>query len=59
MKYLAHINENVFKKMYTARMLSEMEGDSKSGYFVLNTLDKYTDEMGIRMDIGYGEAIIF
>ena len=45
--------------MYAAGMLSEITGDSKTDYYVLNSLEKYTDEMGLTLDIEYGEAILF
>lgn len=57
--YCVNVYENDFKKMYAAGMLSEITGDSKTDYYVLNSLEKYTDEMGLTLDIEYGEAILF
>ena len=57
--YCVNVYENDVKKMYAAGMLSEITGDSKTDYYVLNSLEKYTDEMGLTLDIEYGEAILF
>lgn len=56
--YCVNVYENDFKKMYALGMLSEITGDSKTDYYVLNSLEKYADDMGLALDSEYGEAIL-
>ena len=37
-------------------MLIEISEDIKDDYFVLRDLGKYTDEIGLDLNVGYGEA---
>ena len=49
--YCVNIDENDFKKMYASGMLGEMTADTKEEYFVLKSLEKYTQEMGLILDV--------
>ena len=57
-QYAVNVYENDFKKMYEAGMISAMAGDAKGNYFVLNSLEKYTDDMGLKLDVEHGQAIL-
>lgn len=57
-QYCVSVYENDFHKMYAAGMIREISEDLKDDYFVLKDLKKYTDEMGLDLNIGYGEAVI-
>lgn len=56
--YCVNVYENDFNKMYALGMLGEITGDSKTDCYVLNSLGKYTDDMGLTLDSEYGEAIL-
>ena len=58
-QYSVSIYEDDFHKMYAAGMLGEISEDLKNDYFVLKDLGKYADEMGLALDVEYGEAVIF
>ena len=45
--------------MVAAGILRELSEDLKEDYFVLRDLQKYTDKMGLNLNITYGEAVIF
>lgn len=57
--YCVNVYENDFRKMFAAGMLGEISEDLKDDYFVLRDMEKYTDEMGLNLNIEYGEAVIF
>lgn len=57
--YCVNLYENDFQKMNAAGMLQVISEDLKDDYFVLKDLGKYTDEMGLELDVEYGEAVIF
>ncbi len=57
--YCVNVYENDFRKMFAAGMLGEISEDLKDDYFVLRDTEKYTDEMGLNLNIEYGEAVIF
>lgn len=56
--YCVNVYESDFHKMFAAGMLREISEDLKDDYFVLKDLEKYTDEMGLDLNVEYGEAII-
>lgn len=58
-QYCVNVYENDFQKMFAAGMLGEISEDLKEDYFVLKNPDQYTDETGLVLDVGYGEAVIF
>ncbi len=58
-RYCVNVRENVFQKLLAAGALEAMEADLKEDYFVLRDSEKYTDEMGLTLDVGFGEAVIF
>ena len=53
------ISDNEFQKMFAAGMLREISEDMKENYFVLREPEKYTEEMGLPLDIEYGQAVMF
>lgn len=57
--YCVNVYENDFRKMFAAGMLGEISEDLKDDYFVLRDMEKYTEEMGLNLNIEYGEAVIF
>lgn len=57
-QYCVNVYENDFQKMFAAGMLNGISEDLKDDYFVLRDLEKYTDEMGLDLSVGYGEAVI-
>lgn len=57
--YCVSVYENDFQKMFAAGILGGMSEDRKEEYFMLVDLNKYTDEMGLDLDVRYGEAVIF
>lgn len=58
-KYCVNVYENEFQKMFAAGMLREISEDMKENYFVLREPEKYTEEMGLPLDIEYGRAVMF
>lgn len=58
-RYCVNVYEDDFENMYGAGMLGEIAGNSESDCFVLKSLEQYTDEMGLKLDIEHGEAILF
>lgn len=58
-KYCVNISENTFQKMAAAGMLEGITEDMGEDYFVLRDAGKYSDEMGLALDVDYGEAVIF
>ena len=57
-QYCVNVYENDFRKMFAAGMLGEISEDLKDDYFALRDTGQYTDEMGVDLSIGYGEAVI-
>ena len=57
-QYCVNVYENDFHKMFAAGMLGEISEDLKDDYFALRDTGQYTDEMGVDLSIGYGEAVI-
>lgn len=57
-QYCVNVYENDFRKMFAAGMLREISEDLKDDYFILREAEKYTDEMGLDLNIEYGEAVI-
>lgn len=57
-QYCVNVYESDFQKMYAAGMLGEISEDLKGDYFVLREVEKYTEEMGLKLNITYGEAVI-
>ena len=45
--------------MFAAGMLGNLSEELKEDYFVLRDLEKYTEEMGLNLNLKYGEAVIF
>lgn len=58
-QYSVNVYKNDFDKMFAGGMLREISEDLKDDYFVLTDLEKYTDEMGLALDVEYGKAVIF
>lgn len=58
-QYCVNVYENDFNKMFGAGMMSSVSEELKEEYFVLNVLEKYTEEMGLTLDTEYGEAVFF
>lgn len=58
-QYCVNVYESDFYKMVAAGILRELSEDLKEDYFVLRDLQKYTDKMGLNLNITYGEAVIF
>lgn len=57
-QYCVNVYENDFRKMFAAGMLREISEDLKDDYFMLREPERYTDEMGLDLNIEYGEAVI-
>lgn len=57
-QYCVNVYENDFRKMFAAGMLREISEDLKDDYFMLREPERYTDEMGMDLNIEYGEAVI-
>ena len=57
--YCVNVYENEFNKLLAAGMLGEISEDLKEDCFVLKNLGKYTDEVGLTLDVEYGEAVMF
>lgn len=58
-QYSVSVYESDFEKMIGAGMLSSILEELKEEYFVLNDLEKYTEEMGLALDAEYGQAVFF
>lgn len=58
-QYCVNVYENDFYKMYGVGMLSSISEELKEEYFVLNDLEKYTENMGLALDTEYGQAVFF
>ena len=54
-QYSVQVYENDFEKMRAAGYLEELDEEIT----LLRNMDKYTNEMGIEMDVEYGEAVFF
>lgn len=57
-KYCVNIYETDFQKIFAAGILGEISEDLKEDFFVLKDSEKYTDEIGLSLDIEYGQAVI-
>lgn len=57
-KYCVAVYENDFQKMFVAGMVKGISSDLKDDYFVLADMEKYSEDMGLELDVGDGEAII-
>lgn len=57
-QYCVNVYENDFQKMFSAGMLNGISEDLKDDYFVLRDLERYTDEMGLDLSVGYGEVVM-
>lgn len=57
-QYCVNVYENDFQKMFAAGMLNGISEDLKDDYFVLRDMEKYMDEMGLDLSVGYGEAVM-
>lgn len=57
-QYCVNVYENDFEKMYAAGMLSPISEEMKEDYFVLRASEKYTEEMGLDLNVGYGEEVM-
>lgn len=58
-QYCVNVYENDFQKLYAAGMLLPISEEIKEDYFMLNRLEKYTEEKGLGLDMEYGQAVIF
>lgn len=58
-QYCVNVYENDYHKMFAAGMLGNLSEELKEDYFVLRDLEKYTEEMGLNLNLKYGEAVIF
>ncbi|WP_373214606.1 CRISPR-associated helicase Cas3' [Ruminococcus sp. 5_1_39BFAA] len=56
--FCVNVYEEDFQKMFSAGMLGELSEDLKD-YFVLKIPEKYTEEMGLDLNVEYGRAVIF
>ena len=57
-QYCVNVYENDFQQMFAAGMLNGISEDLKDDYFVLRDMEKYMDEMGLDLSVGYGEAVM-
>lgn len=57
--YCVNVYETDFNKMNAAGMLRGISEELKEDYFVLNDTERYSEEMGLELDVDYGEAVIF
>lgn len=58
-QYCVNVYENDFDKMFGAGMLNNVSEELKDEFFVLNDLEKYTEEMGLALDTECGQAVFF
>jgi len=58
-QYCVNVYENDFQKMFAAGILGVISEDMKEDYFVLKNAENYTEEMGLALDVEYGQAVIF
>lgn len=58
-QYCINVYENEFQKLYAAGMLQEISEDMKEDFFLLRTDGQYTEEMGLGMDVEYGQAVVW
>ncbi len=58
-QYCINVYEGIFDRLNAAGMLQPVSEDLKEDFFVLRSLEEYTEEMGLSLDIEYGRAVMF
>lgn len=58
-QYCINVYENDFDKLNAAGMLQAISEDGGEDFFLLRDDGQYTEEMGLRLDVEYGRAVVF
>ena len=57
-QYCVNVYDNMFQRLYAAGLLRPISGEGEEQYFVLTKEDQYSDEMGLELDVEYGQAVM-
>lgn len=57
-QYCVNVYENIFQKLYAAGTLRPICGEGENQYFVLTKAEQYSEEMGLGLDVEYGQAVM-
>ena len=58
-QYCINVNESEFKELHYAKMIQEISEDMKEAFFLLSANEQYTEEMGLGLDVEYGQAVVW
>ena len=57
-QYCVNVYDNMFQRLYAAGLLRPISGEGEEQYCVLTKEDQYSDEMGLELDVEYGQAVM-
>lgn len=57
-QYCVNVYDNMFQRLYAAGLLRPISGEGENQYFVLTNEEQYSDEMGLELDVEYGQAVM-
>lgn len=57
-QYCVNVYDNLFQKLYAAGFLRPISAEGENQYFVLTKEEQYSEEMGLGLDVEYGQAVI-
>lgn len=58
-QYCVNVYERDFDKMFGTGMLKSVSEELGEDFFVLNDLEKYTEDMGLALEVEQGQAVFF
>lgn len=58
-QYCVNVYERDFDKMFGTGMLKSVSEELGEDFFVLNDLEKYTEDMGLTLEVEQGQAVFF
>lgn len=56
-QYCIQIYKNEFEKFYSANLVEEVDRNYEDGLWILRDIDKYSDEVGLTLDVDIGDAV--
>ena len=54
-----NVYDNLFQKLYSAGMVTEVSEELKEEFFVLRSCEDYSEETGLRIDVELGSDLWF
>lgn len=58
-QYCVNVYDNLFQKLYSAGMVTEVSEELKEEFFVLRSCEDYSEETGLRIDVELGSDLWF